>query len=308
MIRMIRRMLPALTGFSVLFLVIAVALVSRHAVHAQVSMKVTGLPDKGLILIGPADPGFEDIAGSVLKGRNDFTYESLKPYSVALQNKTHRTVVAYSIRWEYPAPNGKTGIWDQSFGQPSGLLDGTKRKTDPSVDKGGLTIAPGEWKLITPKSYIGSESRVTSEAEVANQGYRAYLQSVASQLSHGELTVTLDGAFFNDGTFVGPDRTGYFEIFKAEVTAKHDLLIRVVNASKAGQGLAQVASEIESSLPASRQDDPRPGTTPAEHYQYYKNFYAREFLGVRNKLGDQAALGLAYYHSFEHPPVLVKKD
>jgi hypothetical protein len=305
---MIRRMLPALAGFSVLFLVIAVALTSRRAVHAQVSMKVTGLPDKGLILIGPADPSFEEKAGSMLKDRKDFTYETLKPYSVILENTTRKTVVAYALRWEYPAPKGQVGTWDRCFGQPSGLLDGTKRKTDPSDDKRGLSIAPGEWKLITPESYIGRESRVTSERLAADQGYRTSLQSVASQLGQGDLTVTLDGAFFNDGTFVGPDRTGYFEIFKAEVTAKHDLLIRVVAASKTGQGLAQVASEIESSLPASRQNDPLPGTTPAEYYQYYKNFYAREFLDVRNKLGDEGALGLAYYHSFEHPPVLVKKD
>jgi hypothetical protein len=271
-------------------------------------MNVTGLPDNGLILIGPADPSFEEKAGSVLKDRKDFTYETLKSYSIILQNMTRKTVVAYSIRWEYPAPNGRIGTWDQSFGQSSGLLDGHKRKTNPSDDKEGLTIAPGEWKLITPKSYIGSESRVTSEKLAAHQGYRSYLQSVASQLGQGDLTVALDGAFFNDGTFVGPDRTGYFDIFKAEVTAKHDLMAQVVTASKTGQGLGQVASEIESSLPASRQNDSHPGTTPAEYYQYYRSRYAQEFLGIRNKLGDQSALGYAYFHSFEHPPVLVKKD
>ncbi len=303
---MIRRMLPALAGFSVLCLVVAVALTSR-AVHAQVSMNVTGLPDKGLILIGPTDPTFEEKARSVLKGRKDFTYETLKAYSVILENKTQKTVVAYSLRWEYPAPKGQIGIWDQSFGQGSRLLDGTKRKTNALDDKRGPTIDPGEWKLITPKSYIGSESRVTSDAQAADQGYRTYLQSVADRLGSGGLTVTLDGAFFEDGTFVGPDRAGYFDIFKAEVTARHDLMARVVAASKARQGLAQVASEIESALPAQK-PQLRPGATPGDYYEYYKNLYATEFLNVRNKLGDQGALGLAYFHSFQHPPVFVKKD
>src|SRR6266436_3128693 len=90
---MIRRLLPTIAGISVLFLVIAVALANR-AVHAQVSMTANGLPDKGLILIGPADLGFEEKAASVLNGRNDFTYESLKPYSVILQNNSHKAVVA----------------------------------------------------------------------------------------------------------------------------------------------------------------------------------------------------------------------
>ncbi len=304
--QMIRKLLPTVAGISVLFLVIAVALASR-VVHAQVSMTATGLPDKGLILIGPANPGFEEKAASVLNGRHDFTYESLKPYSVILQNNSHKAVVAYSVRWEYPAPKGQIGIWDQSFGQGSRLLDGGKRKTNPSDDKRGLTIDPGEWKLITPKSYIGSESKVTSEALAADQGYRTYLESVANRMGSSDLTVTLDGAFFEDGTFVGPDRVGYFDIFKADVTARHDLMARVVAAGKTGQGLAQVASEIDSSLPASRKNELHPGATPSDYYEYYKSVYATEFLGVRNKLGDQGALGIAYFHSFEHPPVF-KKD
>lgn len=244
----------------------------------------------------------------MLKDRKDFTYETLKSYSVILQNTTEKTVVAYALRWEYPAPKGQIGIWNQSFGQSSRLLDGSKRKTNPSEDKRGLTIDPGEWKLVTPKSYIGSDSSVTSEAMAADQGYRTYLQSVVSRLGQGDLTVTLDGAFFEDGTFVGPDRSGYCDIFKAEVSAKHDLMARVVTASKTGQGLAQVAAEIESSLPASPQDYLRSGATPSDLYEYYKSRYAQEFLNVRKKLGDEAALGLAYHHSFEHPPAIVKKD
>lgn len=301
---MIRRILPALAGFSVLCLVIGVALTSR-GVYAQVSMKVTGLPDKGLILIGPADPSFEEKAASALNGRKDFTYETLKPYSVILQNRSQKTVVAYSIRWEYPAPKGQIGIWDQSFGEGSRLLDGGRRKTNPSEDKKGLTIDPGESKLITPMSYIGSESRVTPDAQAADPGYGTYLRSVSDRFSGGDLTVTLDGAFFEDATFVGPDRTGFFDIFTANVTARHDLMARVVAADKTGQGLAQVASEIESALPARKQLHPD-GTTRADYYQYYKNLYAREFLDVRNKVGDQGALGLAYFHSFEHPPVFKK--
>jgi hypothetical protein len=302
---MVRRILPTIAGVSVLCLVISVALTSR-AVHAQVSMNATGLPDKGLILIGPADPGFEEKAASVLNGRKDFTFETLKPYSVILQNTSQKTVVAYSLRWEYPAPKGQIGIWDRSFGQGSRLLDGGKRKTNGADDKRGPTIGPGEWKLITPKSYIGTESRVTSDAQAADQGYRTYLKSVADRLGGGELTVTLDGAFFEDGTFVGPDRAGYFDIFKADVTARHDLMTRVVAAGKTGQGLAQVASEIESALPA--QKTPlRPGATPADYYEYYKYQYATEFLNVRKQRGDQDALGIAYFHSFEHPPVF-KKD
>jgi hypothetical protein len=301
---MIRRILPTIAGVSVLCLVISVALTSR-AVHAQVSMNATGLPDKGLILIGPADPGFEEKATSALNGRKDFNFETLKPYSVILHNTSQKTVVAYSLRWEYPAPKGQIGIWDQSFGQGSRLLDGGKRKTNALDDKRGPTIDPGEWKLVTPKSYIGAESRVTSDAQAADQGYRTYLESVANRLGSGGLSVTLDGAFFEDGTFVGPDRAGYFDIFKADVTARHDLMARVTAAGKTGQGLAQVASEIESALPAQK-PRLRSGASPGDYYEYYKNLYATEFLDVRKKLGDQGALGIAHFHSFEHPPVFRK--
>jgi hypothetical protein len=301
---MIRRILPALAGVSVLFLVFAVALTNR-AVHAQVSMTVNGLPDKRLILIGPADSGFEQKAASALNGRKDFSYETLKPYSVILHNASRKTVVAYSLRWEYPAPKGQIGIWDQSFGQGTRLLDGGKRKTNAAEDRRGPTIEPGEWRLITPKSYIGSETRVTPDVMAADEGYRTYLKSIADQFGSG-VTVTLDGAFFEDGTFVGPDRTGYFDIFKADVTARHDLMSRVVAANKTGQGLAQVASEIESALPAQKQAHPM-GANPGDYYEYYKNQYATEFLNIRKKVGDEGAIGIAHFHSFEHPPVF-KKD
>jgi len=120
------------------------------------------------------------------------------------------------------------------------------------------------------------------------------------------LTVTLDGVFFEDGTFVGLDRAGYFDIFKADVTARHDLMARVLAAGKEGHSLAQVASEIESSLPAQK-TQLHADANPADYYEHYKNLYAKEFLSLREKLGDQGALGLAHFHSFEHPPVF-KKD
>jgi len=301
---MIRRLLPTVAGVFVLFLVIAVALTNR-AVHAQVSMTVTGLPDKGLILIGPAESGFEEKAATMLNGRKDFTYETLKPYSVILHNTSQKTVVAYSLRWEYPAPKGQIGIWDQSFGQGSRLLDGGKRKTNAAEDKRGPTIDAGEWKLITPRSYIGSESRVTPDVMAADAGYRSYMQNIVDRFGSRDLTVTLDGAFFEDGTFVGLDRAGYFDIFKADVTARHDLMARVVAAGKAGHGLAQVASEIESALPAQK-TQLRGDSNPADYYEHYKNQYATEFLNIRNKVGDEGALGIAHFHSFEHPPVFRK--
>src|SRR5258708_34885954 len=113
----------------------------------------------------PSDPGFEEKASSVMKSRKDITYETLKPYTVILQDSSAKTVVAYSVRWEYPAPKSPTltGIWDRNFTQSTRLLDGGKRKTNPSDDKGGPTIDPGDFMLLTPRSYIGSETPTTSE-------------------------------------------------------------------------------------------------------------------------------------------------
>jgi hypothetical protein len=300
-------MLSVLAGFCVLCLVITTAL-SRPEVHAQAAMKVSGIPESGLVLIGPADPGFEEMASAALKGRRDIVYETFKPYSVILQNKTEKTVVAYVVRLEFNSANGKLVSWQRYFGQVTALLDGNKRKSNPEADRAGPTIPPNAWKIVTPESYIGSESRVTSEASAANDEFRAYLQHLTSRLNQGTgMTASLDGAFFEDGTFVGQDKSGFFDIFKAEVNAKQDLMFQIVSGHRAGRDANEVVNEIKSSLPESGQPILGPGASPSDFYQYFRRLYGSEIVGIRDKLGGQAVLGHAYQQLFQNHPFLMKR-
>jgi hypothetical protein len=298
---MIRKLLPTVAGVSVLFLVIAVALTNR-AVHAQVSMNTIGL--LGLNLIGPMDPGFEEKAASLLKDRQYFAYGMLKPYAVILENTSQKTVVAYALRWEYPAPKGQIGIWDRNFSQGTRLLDGGKRRTNASDDEMGPTIDPGQFKLITPESFIG-KSRWGIQPVPESDQYRAYLQSIVNRFGSGNLTVTLDAVFFEDGTFAGPDRSGYFDVFKAEVMARQDLMSEIVAANSAGR-LPEVASKLEASLADAGEPILQQGASSDDFYHYYRHLYLKEFVNIRAKLGDQAALGHAYQKFYHNAPTLAK--
>ncbi len=300
---MIRRLLPTIAGVSVLFLVIAVALTNR-AVHAQVSMTVTGLPDKGLILIGPADPRFDKLLKGLLANETTPELDALRPYSVILHNDSRQTVVAYALRWEYTNPNGKRVHVDLSDGQITRLMDGVIRKTPTEYDKVGAGIDPRSWVVATPSTVLKTSSGAGDRAKDAN--YQDFLQKLVTRFSQGQdVSITLDGAFFEDGSFVGPNRSHLFENFTAEVLAKQAFVQQVVVAAQRGQSMDDVAREIQTSLPDSlaKPTLASDGTMRGDE-QYYRYKYASRFLLIYHNSGQESALAWAKTHLIQNPPKL----
>jgi hypothetical protein len=300
---MIRRLLPPIAGVSVLFLVIAVAMTSR-AVHAQVSMTVTGLPDKGLILIGPADPRFDKLLKGLLGDETTPELDALRPYSVILHNNSSQTVVAYALRWEYTRPTGKRVHVDLSDGQITRLMDGATRKTPTEYDKVGPGIDPHSWAVATPPTVLKTSSGARDRAKDAN--YQDFLQKLVTRFGQGQdVSITLDGAFFEDGSFVGPNKTHLFENFTTEVLAKQNFVQQVVVAAQQGRSMDDVARELRASLP----DSPAKPTLASDgtirgDEQYYRYEYASRFLSIYRNAGQESALGWAKSHLIQNPPKL----
>jgi hypothetical protein len=115
--------------------------------------------------------------------------------------------------------------------------------------------------------------------------------------------VSIDAAFFDDGTFVGPDTSNFFAQTKAVVSAKRDFLnelaAEVGNSGKTtdsfDQRLQQIATQSIESLDSS--------STPTDYYNFFKKLCERIFAnerdrgsGQRDRVGDasiQQTLGYA---------------
>jgi len=303
--RVLSKVSVILPGLSFLLLVIFAAF-NMGGVRAQTPMQITGIPEKGLVLVGANDPLFPSMANAILNGRDDLLYNTFHPYSVILWNKSGKTVVEYCLRWEFTKPDGKRVAWDMSYGDTMGLLDGPTPKAGALIGKLAAIVRPNEWTIVTPKSQLGSMSRVTPSSRASIGAYMASVQNDLGILRSGsDLTISLDGAFFDDGTFVGPDKSGFFDRFKAQVTAKQDVINQVLGAMAKGQSFESIAEQLKGSVPPP--DTLLQQTAPADWYQFFRSQDVSQFVRNRDMLGDEKAINFARKQRFEHLPNFAKE-
>lgn len=307
--RVLSKVSVVLPGLSFLLLVIFAAS-NMGGVRAQTPMQITGIPEKGLVLVGANDPLFPSMANAILNGRDDLIYNTFQPYSVVLWNKTGKTVVEYCLRWEFTNPDGKRVAWTMSYGATRGLLDGSAPKAGALIGKLSSIIRPNEWMIVTPKSNIGSMSQLTPPSRSSIGAYTADLQSHLDTLrTSSDLTISLDGAFFDDGTFVGPDQSGFFDRFKAQVTAKQDVMNQVLDGVAKGQSVESIADQLKASVPSTGGllERTLQTATPADWYQFFRSRDVSSFLSTRAAYGDDKAVDFAKKARFEHLPNFVKE-
>lgn len=79
-------------------------------------MNIRDLHNSGLVLIGSDDAAFESAYLRLAKRSTDAAVDALKPFSVILRNETGKSVVAYSLIWEYVDSSGKELKHSVSYG------------------------------------------------------------------------------------------------------------------------------------------------------------------------------------------------
>ena len=134
-----------------------------------------------------------------------------------------------------------------------------------------------------------------TEAEELKQGKRpsqsSLLQRFKAQAEQfTEITVSIDAAFFEDGTFVGPDTSNFFAQTKAVIDAKRDFLNELAGGlSNSGttkdslyEHLQETATQPVESIDST--------STPADYYNYFKKLSASEFLKSKDVQGEDKAI------------------
>lgn len=275
--------------FAVLILLVSATLILRRTRAVDIAVNVRDLPEYGVRLVAASDPQFDGLAAAKLKNISPDSIESNKPFSVFVKNTGKRDLVAYVLKWELVEADGSVRTHVSSDGNPN-LLMGSAATSNPALMESSPVVKPSgakfcSWVEPDPGQGLGSTSASTPAgssdsgfleraAKGGNKdGIRDYLQT---QLRQGRsITISVDGAFFDDGTFVGPNTTGYYERIEAQVRAKRDLLEEMNKA--AGQGkkadeVFQVLDQYRSLPQSSLGGEP----TPSEVYDFWKKTYADE--------------------------------
>lgn len=273
---------------------------SRSARAMSVKVHKKDLPEHGLVIIGPSDPSFDALLAAQLKGEPNEVLDNLNPFSFFVENRSNRTVVAYTLQWCFTKADGINKCYVDSLTNPRALMDGGNLP-DEMIEQSGR-IKPHSarfFSLVSPDgSGFISAPASPEEVEQLKKGVSpnrgALLRRYGLELSkYSDITFSIDGAFFDDGTFVGPDVTGFFGETKAMIGARYDVLNEIMRGvSKPGKHKEEVFKEVET-MANEPEVTLNSKSTFDDQYKYYKKRYAEEILRSRRGVGDEKALKLA---------------
>lgn len=281
----------------------------------SIKMHIKDLPQHHLRLISPSDPSFDERLRKELKGESNEVIDTLKPFSVFLENKGEKAVVAYLIQWCFTKPDGGNQYYRKFVMSPQALMEGENLSSE--VRRRAGQVEPNSAIFLSLLSPDGSGILRTEvspkEAEEFKQGKRFDQRSLWQRFSaqaekYTEITVSLDAAFFEDGTFVGPDTTNFFEQTQAIVNAKRDFL------NELAAGLSNSGGNRDSLYGRLRETSNQPiesldsKSTPADFYNYFKQLSATEFLRMKDVQGEDGAIEMALRPTNKSWATLRKKD
>ena len=287
---------------------------SVHAMNLRFNVKDL----QGLKIISPLDPSFDGLVVSHFKGDAKPGLEELKPFSVFVKNTSAQSVVAYVLKWELVRTDGRTITNFTAYAQP-GVLMGNVSAGSTQAEAGHI-IKPDSMRLFSWDSPLdpghdssigvragGSANPPPNEIGVkSKEAASKVLSELKSQLTQAtSITVSIDGAFFEDGTFVGANSSGYFEQIKAQVDARMDLLEEVASALAQQADIDKVLDSIASRTYVSI----RPAyleSKPEDLYSFYAGLFAREIASLRSTYGSQRAAAYLADQQARQRPTLKK--
>lgn len=250
-------------------------------------LNVKDLADQGLVVVASSDPSYDAMVHAFLKGKSDPIVDSLGPYSVFIKNTSTRTVVACILNWEMLQSNGQIRRLRSEYINLPALMGNSLDEV-----KEGFKIRPNSpWFFIPTYLQVDQDEDGSKRAgSVESDSTNKELEKVRSQFSRDlSITVTLDGAFFEDGTFIGPDTSGFFAKVEAIRNAKRDLFQEIANERIKGKTLSDALRHVEDV--ANRSEVKLSDTSPpADYYNSFKREAAAELVRMRNREGDDRVL------------------
>ncbi len=167
----------------------------------------------GLPLTPSYDPLFDDLFRRL--GRATVFMappEEAPELSAILQNESGKTVVAWTHIWRYTGADGRTTTHTTTNLRSSLQMDVLTGLAEPARDA-AVSLLPGSKRLITREATFGDNSDVVEPGEWGGRSagggggarWRRAVENVEA------VVLVLDGVFFENGAFAGPDESGVFD-------------------------------------------------------------------------------------------------
>jgi hypothetical protein len=266
------------------------------------------LPQYGLRLAGPSSPDYaaaladlrrhsdQPVSGSPPRPEQFRTHISQEDSSTSaiLFNQSKKTIAALQVVWRFETITGHTPRHSRHLLSPQVLLL-------PFGNPPGSLKVLGYWHAILPgsKRYLSQSGMVGDNTDVrppapeerwpGKGGIFGIGRSGGMNLRDPvtQITLSLDGVFFLDGEFVGPNREGLFEETVA-VAEAHMLVGKIAREGHdSGRPAAQILAEIEKTTgPAPEEFHGSPGALqngakPEEFRQWALQQLAEQFAQER---------------------------
>ncbi len=261
------------------------------------TMNVRDLTAHGGVLIPPGHAQFESAVSQALGNHRSDLATAVKNLSVVLQNNSRKTVIGYALRWTFKKLDGTVQTTGIAWIEPRGLFDGDKPK-DARDLPGGTLIRPGHARLVSMFARLNADSSNNLGVSAPMQEYMAQFNDMVDNSS--DVTVTLDGLLFEDGTFAGPNEHHLFENFVESFVAVQDFYRHVMSLSDGGTPEPEIISWIKSQ----KVDD----LGSANAIDFDRGVAVNEFLNVMDRTGFASAMELVRSKLFARPPKFLKLD
>jgi hypothetical protein len=257
------------------------------------------IPEYGLKLVIPSDQSFDSLLSPYLKSDPELSNEDMKSFCVFLKNESALPIVAYLIRWELNNEKGEVVPNQQDYTNFAAFTNSEDISKQNQISNYPAVISPDTVKLFSllpippedlPRNTLGGSTGykegVTDINHIAQERDKK-LQILRTKFKgHSTLTVSIDGAFFCDGTFVGQNTTDFFAKVKSNFDAMRDLYQEFLSRLK-GRNPEEAYKRLEMIANTAIDVEAMRTNTLAEAYNYYKRGFAREMLRMRDKMGEQ---------------------
>jgi hypothetical protein len=270
----------------ILAIIVSVLISSHKQVKAmETTYTVRGLPEYRVALIGPDLPSFDTLMSVVLGPGSKNLIETYKPASVFIKNEGDKAIVGLKLKWECVKGDGTVVTKELGEDAPGFLMEDGAPNRKSAINSFPTVTRPNSIKYF---SFVDPSRTLEPNANASPlSSSPESLTSLNAEFAHyTNVVISIDGIFFEDGTFVGPNTTGYFEQVKAMVDARRDISREVEIGLESGKSTDEILEPMEA-LAKSRRVELSEQSTPPDYYHYYKQIFAREPLGVKSVFKDE---------------------
>jgi len=155
-------------------------------------------------------------------------------------------------------------------------------------------VMAGEARVVGPNStwfisLYGPARRVEGigDGQVKESMFVSPAQEGLKEFS--KVTISVDGLFFDDGTFLGADTTGFFNDVKSQMDAQYEVLSEVESGLRSGVKVEEILRKLEQIV---SQPIPELSESPSriEYMNSYRIIFAKNILGMKNVFGTEKAI------------------